>query len=281
MALLRNDSMPEKDAGKSASAYETDSAPKTVTLRPFGRIGAARYDNDTRGMPRRYHVAHAIQNELVLRSLNISRSPHPVIVDLGCGTANDGLSLLSRAENAIYVGIDYSSHMLARAATKLTRGGYKSRNLLLDRDFRELTRDELVTCIEVAGLASEIRCVISAIALHHYDIREKRSVYQLAFNLLPKGGLLILSDLYTNSIGHSADWAWAKELFDIRNAVERLESRNKRKNNGPSTISEHHYREENRPQILTEEVSLLGKIGFAKIDVVYRNGQLGVLVIEK
>jgi SAM-dependent methyltransferase len=281
MNLLGRNAVIEHETATSSKRRRADSTLETPPLRPFGRLGAARYDDDTKEMPRRYHTAHALQNGLVLNALKASRTPRPVIVDFGCGTGNDGLSLLSRSDDFIYFGIDYSIHMLSCAAAKLKHAGYDDRSLLLNRNFLRLNQNELLTALEAAGHVAEIFCVISAISLHYYDKKEKEAVYKLIFGLLPKGGLFVLSDLYSNGIDYCADWAWSKELLDINNAVKRLESRNREAHRGPSTISERHYREENRPQILAQELSLLSEIGFGKIDVVYRNGQLGVLAIEK
>jgi SAM-dependent methyltransferase len=259
---------------------KSNSGPAAQTLQPFGAIGAARYDEDTRRMPRRYHTAHAIQNKLVRRALGIHPVPDPVVVDLGCGTGNDALNLLSRRKDLAYLGVDYSSHMLTRAAAKLARSGHRQRAILLHRDFRQVASDEILAALDAAGLGRQIRCVISAIALHHYTVAEKKPVYRLAFDLLPKSGLLVLSDLYSTSISYAAEMALSQELFDIRTAARRIKTFN-RKCRGPSTISERHYREENQPQVLAEEISALQETGFDVIEVIYRSAQLAVLAAQK
>jgi SAM-dependent methyltransferase len=267
-------------AGKPAKLRHASQSTKRGLLRPFSRSGSVRYDHDTEGMPRRYHTAHAIQNDLVSSFLKTGQGGQ-IVVDLGCGTANDGLCLLSGTRNVIYLGVDYSEHMLTRASDKLERAGFKDRSFLIERDFRNVTKYEIFEAIGRMPSNAKISSVISAIALHHYDLQEKRRIYELAFDLLPRRGLLVLTDLYSNGIGQCADWAWNKELLEIREAADRLKKRSGNKYRGASTISERHYREENRPQVLSEETSMLMEIGFNKVEVIYRHGQLGVIAIEK
>jgi ubiquinone/menaquinone biosynthesis C-methylase UbiE len=91
---------------------------------PYDWSGASRYDLDAQQMPPRYFLAHLIQNELVsavLRSVSVT---HPVVIDVGCGTASDALEILSSVETAIYVGVDRSDAMLTHATDKLARHSF-------------------------------------------------------------------------------------------------------------------------------------------------------------
>lgn len=245
---------------------------------PFGHYGAAQYDRDSEAMPRRYKSAHKLQNEIICQALKRQKSSWPLVVDLGCGTGNDGIEILSKASNAIFVGVDYSTHMLARASEKFKQRGFDTKSVFIRRDFRWLTADELIASLETAGLPNRASCVVSALALHHYDLAEKRAVYKLAFDLLEPKGLVVLTDLYSSTMNCS-ELALAREIEDIRKVIRRLKTGCA--NSARTTISEKHYLVDNLPQPLNHELSLLTTIGFEKFDVVYRNGQLGLVVLQK
>lgn len=254
---------------------------ETLALQPFGRSGAARYDVDASRMPRRYKCAHKIQNELVITALRSATVAQPVVLDLGCGTGNDGLHILSKTNSAIFFGLDYSSHMIERARDKLGRHRFKKRNLFLERDFRFVSLAELAAALEKASLAGQVSAVISALALHHYEPAEKNRIYRLTYDLLPNGGLFVLTDLFSNSISSGADLALLKEILDVQSAIKRLTRSKVRLSSNNTTLSVSHYTEENHPQLLSDEIELLRNKGFEKVDVVYRHGQLGVICAAK
>jgi SAM-dependent methyltransferase len=247
---------------------------------PFGYLGAARYDRDSRHMARRYKSAHVIQNDLVHRALGHTGASYQVVVDLGCGTGTDGLHVLSKASNAVYVGVDRSSHMLKRAADKISRNGFKNQSFFVSGDFRWLRCHEVLAALERSRLNYRVSCVISALALHHYSLAEKQRVCTLAYDLLPSGGFFVLTDLYSNAISHCAQKALQREVADVRRTIERLgPTWEKRKFD--TTISAHHYTCENRPEVLSDEIEHLQQLGFGTVDIVYRHGQLAVLAAQR
>ncbi len=253
---------------------------KSIEEGPFGPIGAATYDDQALCMSRRYKDAHAIQNRSVRTALRNSSTPHPVVVDLGCGTAADGIDILLQAGDAIYLGLDYSRHMLARAIDKFDRHGLQNRGIFLERDLRAVTADEMWAALGPMRLDRRVSSVISALALHHYELDMKGHVYKLAYDLLPAQGLLVLTDLYSNKIAGCAEDALRMEIRDVRRTLARIGSLEEHLH-GDTTISERHYKADNRPQTLADEIALLARVGFRTIDLVYRSGQLGVIAAER
>lgn len=253
---------------------------KSIEDGPFGPIGAATYDHQALCMSRRYKHAHAIQNRLVRTALRKSSAAHPVIVDLGCGTAADGAAILLKADDAIYLGLDYSKYMLARAIDKFKRQGLQSRGLFLERDLRAVTADEIRAALGAVRRDRRVASVISALALHHYEPDMKARVYKLAYDLLPARGLLVLTDLYSNTIPLCAEDALQMELRDVRRTTASIAS-SQQNTGGDTTVSERHYKEDNCPQTLMDELALLARTGFRNIDLVYRSGQLGVIAAER
>lgn len=243
---------------------------------PFDRIGAEHYDSDAQRMARRYKSAHRIQNELVCSSLKHAICRRPIVLDLGCGTGSDGIQILSNASKALFLGIDYSDHMLAQARDKCLRHGLRERCHFVRHDIRLLTLNEVLEFPKVFKSSSGIECVITALVLHHYNLDEKRKIYRVAYDILPKHGLLVLTDLYLNSFGCCADHALRRELADVRDTIKRI-GHSVPKYQRNTTISERHYVEDNRPQVLLAEIALLNEVGFVDVDIVFRSGQLAVL----
>lgn len=267
--------MSDGDIGSIAFGIRTKSSHESYhrdEIGPFSKIGASAYDKDAAYMPRRYKTAHAIQNDLIC-SLLKKNAKFSIVVDLGCGTANDGVDILSRIRNASYVGIDSSDDMLAVARRKFTQNSLQDRCLFIKCDFRSLNADDLRLALAARGLNSNISCVMSALTLHHYNAVEKRGIYSLMRSALAPGGYAIVTDLYSNSLEPCAHHALKTELEGVRKALRALGEIEK----PHSTISIRHYLEENRPQPLSGDLEQMGGAGFKTADVVFRSGQLAVI----
>jgi SAM-dependent methyltransferase len=203
-----------------------------------------------------------------------------MILDLGCGTGNDGIDILSRNNRVIYIGIDASNYMIEEAYQKFVQYKMQNRCLFLNCDFQFITLDSLSTRIIANFSGFNVACVLSALALHHSDVEFRRNLYMLAGKLLLKGGVLILTDLYTNSIGICSQLAPNQEVREIRQAIRYCENTNMESKRG-TTLSVDHYTNANRPPPLLQETPLLRNSGFENVDVAYRNGQLCILIAEK
>jgi len=264
---------PPRADGNSSDA----DAGSTQTKRdPFDWAGAARYDLEYKKISRRYKYAHALQNRLVDCALRGGNSGAAIVVDLGCGTANDGLEILRSRRNAIYLGIDKSEAMLARARRKLRAADFGPRSILVKADVREITATELSSIAIAHGLVPYFRCLICTLFLHHYSDKERRAVYRMARKLLTDQGVLIVTDLYANSLPFCANQALLQEVRDVRLAIRRLGS-SASGSDTPTTLSEQHYLAENKPAELGAELCLLRSEGFSQIDIPYRCGQLAIL----
>jgi len=248
---------------------------------PFGDAGAAMYDNDASRMPERYKHAHTIQNEIIIRALSCHLGDkHKVVIDLGAGTANDGLDILAKAPRAFYVGLDNSPPMIRRAREKMERAGFAERSMFLERSFLTTSAHDVVRTIQDECIDGEMAIVMSALALHHDELEEKHSAYVLAHDLLQSGGLFLLTDLFSNHIPCCACHAFERELKDVRDVV-RVSRRTSAITGVATTFSVNHYKHVNKPQQLASEISLIEKCGFARPDLVYRHGQLAVVVAER
>lgn len=246
---------------------------------PFGLWGAERYDIDASCMSLRYQKAHAVQNDAVSRIAN-NFAKFTVAVDFGCGTASDGLDILSNNNNTFYVGIDSSKYMLKRASKKFNENNLSSRSLFLHNDFQAITSGDLLTNLRSRNINPKIQCVMSSLMLHHYCNDSRRAFYRLVLELLDEGGILILTDLFTNTINICNQIALDQEVSEVSESISRLGARGL-STVGDTTLSVDHYLNENSLDTTRAEFNLLTRAGFKSVDIVYRDAQLAVIVALK
>jgi SAM-dependent methyltransferase len=245
---------------------------------PYSLEGSTFYDIEAAFISDRYKEAHRIQNSIVINALN--NIPNPVIIDFGCGTGSDGLEILSKLSTSHYIGIDSSIYMLQVASKKFEKEILSSRSLFIKQDIRNLTNDWLLKELSSSMIITEISCIISSLVLHHYSIETRVRFYKLAFQLLKNNGVFLLTDLFSNAINICNQFALDRELNDVRDTINKLENQGIH-TNGFTTISPYHYIYQNHPYDLLNETTILVDIGFNKIDVIFRSGQLALLIISK
>ena len=238
---------------------------------------ARRYDREAKVMSPRYARAHRVQNTMIAKRLSRDCSGTPTLLDLGCGTASDGADLLKHSKHARYLGIDRASPMANLAAEKLSQLGYCGRFEMMHADLFELARTPSAFVLECR--AHNVVAVLISLVLHHYDRAQKQQLYSMIRAILEPGMLLVVTDLFTSSLSDCASDALDLELRGVKSALRRLRSRGETCGD-ETTVSEYHYRRQNHPATLADEMECLKSSGFSTSDVVYRHGQLAVIAVE-
>jgi trans-aconitate 2-methyltransferase len=105
------------------------------------------------------------------------------ILELGCGTGELSLKLLSRYREAELVAVDYSSRMLEVARTKIEAAGYAQRVKWIEADFGNLANLQ----VNIAPNAGFNACV-SSLAIHHLSDRMKLKLFGWICDNLAQGG---------------------------------------------------------------------------------------------
>ena len=118
------------------------------------------------------------------------------VLELGTGTGETALRVLSQHPEADWVGIDSSEAMLARARERLP-----------DADLRvQRLEDELP--------AGPFDLVVSALAVHHLDGAGKRGLFLRVARVLSPGGHFVLGDVVVPPTGEDGpiyiDWVMDK-----------------------------------------------------------------------
>jgi tRNA (cmo5U34)-methyltransferase len=118
------------------------------------------------------------------------------VLELGTGTGETALRVLSQHPEADWVGIDSSEAMLARARGRLPNADLRVQRL----------EDELP-----AGLFD---LVVSALAVHHLDGAGKRGLFSRVARVLSPGGHFVLGDVVVPPAGEVGpiyiDWVMDK-----------------------------------------------------------------------
>jgi tRNA (cmo5U34)-methyltransferase len=118
------------------------------------------------------------------------------VLELGTGTGETALRVLSQHPEADWVGIDSSDAMLARARERLPDAHLRVQRL----------EDELP--------AGPFDVVVSALAVHHLDAAGKRGLFSRVARVLSPGGHFVLGDVVVPPAGDEGpiyiDWVMDK-----------------------------------------------------------------------
>jgi len=107
-------------------------------------------------------------------------SAEDVVLDLGCGTAEQSLELAQRSQSVI--GLDLSPAMLEIARSRARDAGVDNLDLR-EHDFRSLPS------------LPQISLVVSNYAIHHLSLDEKKSLFKQVSQILPERGVFVMGDV--------------------------------------------------------------------------------------
>lgn len=179
-------------------------------------------------------------------------TPHATsVLDVGCGAGNYALKLLEHHPNLNVVLLDLSRPMLDRAAERIrpiTTGTVET----VQGDIRE---------VDIGCAVHDI--ILAASVLHHLrDDTQWQAVFEKLCGALRPGGSLWVFDLVESPINavQAALWQrYGEYLANLKDAAYR----------------DHVFRyieAEDTPRPLLFQLELLRHVGFAKVDVLHKNG---------
>jgi tRNA (cmo5U34)-methyltransferase len=120
------------------------------------------------------------------------------VLELGTGTGETALRLLANHPEVVWVGIDASEPMLARARERLPEADLRLRRL----------EDELPS--------GPFDLVVSVLAVHHLDGAGKRGLFSRVARVLASGGHFVLGDVVVPPAGQEGpiEIDWVMDLPD-------------------------------------------------------------------
>lgn len=173
------------------------------------------------------------------------------VLDVGCGAGNYTLKLLERLPELDVTLVDLSRPMLERAIERL-RPATRGRIEPVHGDIRE---------IEIAAESHDI--IVAAAVLHHLRTDDEWiAVFGKFHTALRPGGSLWIFDLVESGIPAVQALMWRRYgeyLVSLRNEAYR----------------DHvfaYVEQEDTPRPLVWQLDRLREAGFAKVDVVHKNG---------
>jgi tRNA (cmo5U34)-methyltransferase len=198
------------------------------------------------------------QIETVVRLVPDPGSGH--LLDLCCGEGLLSKALLERFPNAAVHGLDGSAAMLARAQETLSAFGdrFEARAFdLADAAWR--------------SFPWPLHGIVSSLAVHHLDDREKRRLYRDLAALLAPGGALVIADLIQPA--HTLGTAAAAKAWD--EAVRRrsldlagnLDAYNAFRDTGWNLYAMTEPDPYDKPSRVLDHLHWLGQAGLVDVDV--------------
>ena len=173
------------------------------------------------------------------------------IIDLGCGTGTVALSILRAFPNAHFTCLDLAENVIAMARTKLA--GYAHVRYLVG-DFNIFN--------------GEYDAVVSSLALHHFLTDDaKRRFYRRIYDSLRPGGVFYNADVVLASSERLQETYMSHWRDFMRRSVSEQEIENK-------WIPK--YYAEDHPVKLNDQLQWLAEIGFADVEVVWKQYNFAV-----
>ena len=215
------------------------------TLEPMADFFAARVDS---------YDEHMINNvegckEGYAKMAELIPSKTEFLLDLGCGTGLELDYILSRLPNISVTGIDLSETMMSKL-----------------KDKHPLSRLDLICGDYFSVPLGEERfdVAVSFESLHHFTFDKKLPLYKRIFNALKENGLYIECDYMVETQSE-------EDFFMTENTRLRKEQ------NIPLDAF-YHY---DTPLTVDNQITLLKKAGFTKIEKIFRIGGTVLLTATK
>lgn len=263
----------------------------------YAESEAGMYDDTIELVVPNYGILHQCLKDLARCLLSAAESRRRgVVVDVGSGTGAEALGLLEELPEIQIVAVDLCWPMHEILLGKLAAQGVLDRCRPIHGDFlSEGCRPAEIRRVagEAFGDTCAIKMVVSAFALHHLELEEKKRAYSRAYETLDPGGVFLLADLFSfgwSVIGQAAldfDLQWIRRSFErpLTAGVDVPAPAGDRKRLGE--LWQRHYERDNRLFPLgsgaaeVEEVQLLLGAGFDEVEVPYRFWQTGIVCAKK
>jgi ubiquinone/menaquinone biosynthesis C-methylase UbiE len=256
----------------------------------YAMLEAKLYDATIEWVCPYYRLLHDTLVALV--GLHIAKRPkgsaqNPYyVLDIGCGTGAESLSLLEKFPFIEVVGVDLAGPMLEQLQEKLEKRKVASgRFTLVEADF--LT-DSCLSGRLQAHLPKEVRkrgfdAIISAFTLHHFTVHQKRIAYRRAHECLARGGVMLNGDLF-NYERESPQMSTAALEFEVNWIRDHF--RDAPENDVPMSVARRkdlsakwvaHYYDDNSYNSVTTQMNMLRAVGFREVANPFRYWQVGLL----
>lgn len=251
------------------------------------------YDKTIGWVAPNYRQMHEMMLKLAVASLPRGLSKPPLALDIGSGTGTEAIPMLQAIPDLRLIGLDLSDSMNDIFRRNATLNNISDdRYHLIEADVLKLTSGEDVRskADEVFGI-HQFHIVVSAFTLHHFNSKQKSKMFQMIYQLLEPGGILLLGDLFnykdespwlTNTI-FNWETDWIASNFE-QGAQDALRAGQTKEGNYLRKLKDQwisHYGNDNKLDGVTSQLSQLKSAGFSEAGNPFRYWQVGLIWAKK
>jgi ubiquinone/menaquinone biosynthesis C-methylase UbiE len=214
---------------------------------------------------------------------------HGVILDIGAGTGAESISILREFPNIKIVALDLCSPMIDRfkANYKKAFGDNSSideRCKFIQGDILDETILPRLSELCLDSGSHGYTAIISAFTLHHLSTEQKKRAYQITYQLLQEGGILLNGDLFKyksvrlSQYVHDYDLKWIAQQFSNPNEkFTGAKEISKYDRDNLSAAWQNHYLVDNHLDSIEDQLGMLKAIGFREYGNPFSFWQVGIL----
>jgi tRNA (cmo5U34)-methyltransferase len=192
----------------------------------------------------------AISLELITASAKAIKPNATEILDIGCGAGNYTLKMLSKLPNLNCTLLDLSKPMLNRAKERVAKET-NGKVDVLQGDIRNIDFKD-----------NKFDIILAGAVLHHLrDDEDWENTFKKIFELLNKGGCLMISDLVLQETEIVNDFIWDK----YGDYLEGLNGKDYRE----KVLA--YIEKEDSPRSLNYQINLMRKVGFRQTEILHKN----------
>lgn len=181
------------------------------------------------------------------------------VLDLGCGDGIITHELMKDFGSIISTLVDGSDDMLSQARERL-KGFEQVR--YIRASFQEIIKG-------TADIGTDYSLIVSSMAIHHLTLEEKKALFGIIHRVLCGGGFFINFDVVLAPTDELDGWymeLW-KEWMDAKRAslgIHEVDS--------TDIMKRYKSLEENKPDLLDDQMNALRATGFRNADCFYKYG---------
>ncbi len=181
------------------------------------------------------------------------------LLDLGCGDGIITHELLKSYGSIAPTLVDGSDDMLSKAKERLK--GFKQISFI-KTSFQEII-------LGSAHIGDGYHLIVSSMAIHHLTLEEKKALFRAIHRSLHQGGFFVNIDVVLAPTGQLDGWymrLW-EEWMDEKKASLGIAG-----GDPTDIIKRYKTLEENKPDLLEDQLGALRETGFRNVDCFYKYG---------
>ena len=195
------------------------------------------------------------------------------IFDVGAGTGAESIRIMKEFDNLETIAIDYSGEMQKSFESNIDQS-MRSKCQYFIQDILNIPTDaEIMNYCYKKNNSSGVKVALSSYTIHHFCIDDKKKTYEMMYDFLEPGGLLINIDLFTYKSNPVKNSAHKFDIDYINGAKIDTEEKDK--------WVKHYESDENVLDTVELQIEMLRKIGFRDVECVFRYWQQGIIIARK